>query len=152
MDFTAGYGLDRGAHRIDLDIGGTYVLEYSRKLTPVASREQLADLVGFPANLRLNAAARWTRGDWSGRLGVNYVDDYRSLKGVKIDAWTTVDAQLRWSPSGWRLLEGVDLALSAQNLFDEAPPFYDNPQGFGFDPANANILGRVVSLQLTKRW
>lgn len=152
VDFTAGYGLDLGAHRIDLDIGGTYVLEYSRKLTPVASREQLADLVGFPANLRLNAAARWTRGDWSGRLGVNYVDDYRSLKGVKIDAWTTVDAQLRWSPSGWRLLEGVDLALSAQNLFDEAPPFYDNPQGFGFDPANANILGRVVSLQLTKRW
>jgi len=63
-----------------------------------------------------------------------------------------VDAQVRWSPSGRFGLDGVDIALSVQNLLDEDPPFHNNPQGFGFDPANATILGRVVSLQLTKRW
>lgn len=152
LDFTAGYGFDLGRRRIELDASGTYVLEYSRKLTPVAPREELADVVGFPADLRLKAAARWSLDDWSARLGVNHVDDYRSLQGEKIAAWTTVDAQVRWSPSGLAGLNGVDLSLSAQNLFDEDPPFYDNPQGFGFDPANATVVGRVVSLQLTKRW
>lgn len=152
VDLSAGYSVDLGRHRIDLEASGTYVLEYSRKLTPVAPREALVDVVGFPADLRLKAAARWSVDDWSARLGVNYVDDYRSLKGAKIAPWTTVDAQLRWSPSGFAGFEGVDLSLSAQNLLDEDPPFYDNPQGFGFDPANATVLGRVVSLQLTKRW
>jgi iron complex outermembrane receptor protein len=152
VDFNAGYGFDLGRHRIDLDASGSYVLEYSRKLTPVAPREQLVDLVGYPADLRLQAAARWSFEDWGGRIGVNYVDDYRTLTTARIASWTTVDAQLRWSPSGRFGLDGVDIALSAQNLLDEDPPFYNNPQGFGFDPANATVLGRVVSLQLTKRW
>lgn len=152
IDFNAGYGFDLGRHRIDLDTSGSYVLEYSRKLTPVAPREQLADLVGYPADLRLQAAARWRFEDWAGRIGVNYVDDYRTLANVRVASWTTIDAQLRWSPSGRFGLDGVDIALSAQNLSDEDPPFYNNPQGFGFDPANAMVLGRVVSLQLTKRW
>lgn len=152
LDLSAGYGFDLGRHRIDLDANGTWLFEYSRKLTPVAPREQLVDVVGFPADLRLKAAARWGFQDWSARLGANYVDDYLSLKGKTIAAWTTVDAQVRWSPTGLAGLEDLDLSLTAQNLFDEDPPFYDNPQGFGFDPANSNVLGRVVSLQLTKRW
>ena len=152
VDFNAGYGFDLGRHRVDVDAGGSYVLEYSRKLTPVAPREQLVDLVGYPADLRLQAAARWSFENWGGRIGLNYVDDYRSLTNVKVASWTTVDAQVRWSPSGRFGLDGVDIALSVQNLLDEDPPFHNNPQGFGFDPANATILGRVVSLQLTKRW
>ncbi|AQR63146.1 hypothetical protein BZG35_16945 [Brevundimonas sp. LM2] len=152
VDFTASYGIDLGSHRVDFDAGGSYVLEYSRRLTPVAPREQLVDLVGFPSDLRLQAAARWSFADWSGRLGLNYVDDYRTLTSAEVASWTTVDAQLRWSPSGRFGLDGVDVALSAQNVFDEDPPFYNNPQGIGFDPANATVLGRVVSLQFTKRW
>ncbi|WP_312404633.1 TonB-dependent receptor [Brevundimonas sp.] len=152
IDFNAGYGFTFGDHRFDLDANGTYVLEYSRLLTPVAPREQLVDLVGFPADLRLKVAANWSFADWSGRIGTTYIDDYDTPRGGSVESWTTVDAQLRWSPSGTTALEGLEVALSAQNLFDEAPPFYDNPQGFGFDPANATVLGRVVSLQLIKRW
>jgi iron complex outermembrane recepter protein len=42
--------------------------------------------------------------------------------------------------------------MSADNLLDETPPFYDGPTGYGFDPGQASLLGRVVSLQLTRRW
>ena len=60
---------------------------------------------------------------------------------------------MRWRPaSNHRLTESLDLALSVRNLFDAEPPFYDAPQGIGYDPANADPLGRVISLQLTKRW
>jgi iron complex outermembrane receptor protein len=42
--------------------------------------------------------------------------------------------------------------LSVQNLLASDPPFYDTPQGVGYDTANADPLGRFVSLQLNKRW
>ena len=37
-------------------------------------------------------------------------------------------------------------------VFDRAPPFYDNSVGVGYDGANADVIGRYVSLQLTRRW
>ena len=42
--------------------------------------------------------------------------------------------------------------LSVRNLLDADPPFYDVSTGFGYDPAQADIFGRVVALQLIKRW
>ncbi len=39
-----------------------------------------------------------------------------------------------------------------QNLFDSDPPFYDSPLAIGYDPANADPLGRLISIQLTKVW
>jgi hypothetical protein len=46
------------------------------------------------------------------------------------------------------------LALSAQNIFDEDPPpaAVISPFDVGFDPANANPMGRLVSVELTKFW
>jgi len=36
---------------------------------------------------------------------------------------------------------------------DRKPPFVANPLfGINFDGANANALGRFISLQLSKRW
>ena len=53
---------------------------------------------------------------------------------------------------GQGLLAGTGLTLTVQNLFDRAPPFYDAPEGVAYDAANANVMGRFVSLQLTKAW
>lgn len=152
LDVSAGYAREIGAHRIDLDLAATYLLEYSRMQTPAASREQLVDVVGFPTDLKIRASALWTVSDWSARLAANYVDNYRSPKGTDISPWLTLDGQIRWSPARMIGLDGVEALLNVQNLLDEDPPFYDNPQGLGFDPANTTLLGRVVSLQLIKRW
>ncbi len=152
LDISTGYVREIGSHRFDLDLAATYLLEYSRLQTPAASREELADLVGFPTDLKIRASAIWFVGDWSTRLGGNYVDNYRTARGTDIGSWLTLDGQLRWTPERIFGQGGVEAAFNVQNLFDEAPPFYDNPQGLGFDPANATLLGRVVSLQLIKRW
>jgi outer membrane receptor protein involved in Fe transport len=86
-------------------------------------------------------------------LAANHVDAYRSPAGAKIDAWNTVDASLLWAPNvAEGPFSGLSLTLSVQNLFDRDPPFYDNPLGVGYDPANADPLGRVVAVQLAKRW
>ena len=54
-------------------------------------------------------------------------------------------------------LSNTTIAFGAINVLDEDPPpmrvrpttgVYD----LGFDPANATALGRVLTLDLTKRW
>jgi outer membrane receptor protein involved in Fe transport len=84
--------------------------------------------------------------------GLNYVDDYKTTLGASVDSWTTIDAQVAWRAQGAGWSKGLAAAFSVQNLFAADPPFYDDPQGVGYDTANADPLGRFVSLQLTKRW
>jgi len=107
--------------------------------------------LGYPADLRARTGLTWSRGEWQVGGAWNFVDSYRDSVGSRIDAWNTADASIAWSPTG-RRLGGLRLQLTAQNLFDQDPPFYDSPSGYGFDAGQANPLGRVVSLQLIRRW
>mgnify|MGYP006187955661 CR=1 FL=1 len=152
VDLSAGRTFEVGANRIDLDATASWLLEYSRKLTPQATQEKLLDVAGYPVDLRLRTSATLTRGAWSGRLGLNYVDDYRDPLGPKIDSWFTADANLQWAPESLFGREGFQLALNVRNLFDEDPPFYTGATGDGYDAGQADPLGRVISLQLTQRW
>lgn len=152
FDLGANFDFALGDNAFGLSVSASYLLDYSRRVTPVATREDVLGLVGFPVDLRTQAAATWTRGDWSTRIGVNHASDYRDVAGRTIDAFTTADLQVRWAGVGRGLAEGIEVALTVQNLFDADPPFYDSPQGFGFDPGQAGPLGRVAALQLIKRW
>lgn len=101
--------------------------------------------------LRARAGVSWSRGDIGAALHWSYVDAYEDRVGTGIDAWNTLDASAVWTPSQERF-DGLRVTLSIQNLLDEEPPFYDAPSGFGFDPGQASLLGRLVALQLTQRW
>ncbi|HQT54998.1 MAG TPA: TonB-dependent receptor [Phenylobacterium sp.] len=153
LDLNAGFSFDRGADHFDLATNASYLLAYARQLTPTSASRDLQGVAGNPARLRARASGGWSHGPYGATLSVNYLSDAKAANGVAIDSWTTADLQLRWSPNtSSGPLAGLMLSASIQNLFDNDPPFYDAPQGIGYDPANANALGRVVSLQLTKRW
>lgn len=152
IDLTARYGLPLGGGKLDLTSNVSYLLDYERKVTPNSSWLSLLDQARQPVDLRAKLGATWTREAWSLTGGLNYVDDYKTAQGTRIDSWTTIDAQLSWRAQGSGWSKGLSAALSVQNLFDTDPPFYDDPQGVGYDSANADPLGRFVSFQLTKRW
>ncbi len=153
VDLTARWGVDLGADRIDLSANATYLIDYRRQVTPTAPAVELAGTPGRPAKRRAQAQAGWTHGDLGASLALNYLDGAKAATGPSIASWTTADLQLRWRPAATSgLQQGLELALSVRNLFDTDPPFYDAPQGVGFDPANADPLGRFASVQLTKRW
>ncbi|HQR88191.1 MAG TPA: TonB-dependent receptor, partial [Caulobacter sp.] len=113
----------------------------------------LAGMTEYPADLRGRVSAAWTHGSLTTTASLNHVGDLHAASGQRLKAMTTADLQLQYAPrvqSGpWH---GVALALSAQNLFDQDPPFYDNRVGVAYDPANYDPFGRVVALQLTKAW
>lgn len=151
LDGSISYGFNIGDHAFTLEGSASYLIDYDQALTPAADTRSLLNTVNAPVDLRGTIAGIWTRGDWLARFALNHVADYEDAVGRTIDAWNTFDTNLHWTPSqGWA--EGLRLSLNLLNVFDEDPPFYDAPSGIGFDPGQANALGRTVSFQLTKRW
>lgn len=149
LDLSARRALSLDAGQLLLETSGSWMLDYETRPTPVAPVRQVAGLIGYPVRLRARTGARWV-GE-AVDLGVhwNHVSDYRDRNGRRIDAWNTADLQLGWSP---RAGSGTRLTLTVQNLFDADPPFHDAATGFGFDPGQASLLGRVAALQLIRRW
>lgn len=129
----------------------SWLARYDRKLTPASAKTDLSGQAGYPADLRARVSATWTHGPVSMTSAVNHVGDLKSETGRRIAPWTTVDLQGRWQGKVLAA-QGLSLTLNVQNLFDKDPPFYDNPLAIGYDPANADPLGRMVSLQLSKTW
>lgn len=147
LDFAAVYPVTFGEHEVAFDISGSWLLAYDQQTTPAAPSRSVRGLIGYPSELRSRAGVTWTRGQISGGLSWSHVAAYEDRAGTRIDAWNTADLQLGWDPG-----RGLRALLNVQNLFDADPPFYDAPAGVGFDPGGADALGRVVSLQLIKRW
>lgn len=140
-----------GVEGLALDGSASYVLEYETRSTPTAPVREVSGLIGYPVQLRSRVGVTWSRGDVGLGLHWNHVDAYEDRASVGIDAWNTADAQISWTPTAGAFV-GARLSVTVQNLFDADPPFYDSPSGFGFDPGQANLLGRVVALQLSRRW
>ncbi|MNE48782.1 TonB dependent receptor [compost metagenome] len=134
-----------------IDASVSWLLDYDIQMTPTAVVRSQLDQVGYPTALRLRAGGTWTRDDLAASLHWSHVSDYADSAGTNIDAWNTADLMFTWRPST-RTLEGLSLSLGVQNLFDADPPFHNGFTGYGFDAGQANQLGRVVSLQLIRRW
>ncbi|WP_240633775.1 TonB-dependent receptor [Caulobacter flavus] len=151
MDATIAYGTTVRGDPLDLNGSLTWLQHYKRKLTPTSTEVELAGQAGYPADLRLRVSATWTHGAAAVTVGLNHVGDTYADTGRRIHPWTTADLQARLRGRIFGV-DGLSVALTVQNLFDQDPPFYDNPAGYGYDPANADPIGRIVSFQLTKAW
>jgi len=137
-----------------LGIVGTHMFDYERAASDTSPTFELIDTVNNPLATRLRGSVSWQRGGWSANTSVNYANSYEddvSSPARGIDSWTTVDLQFgyRTQPrTGWS--SGLSFLLSAINLFDEEPPFYNSREGY--DNVNASLRGRVISAQVTKSW
>jgi outer membrane receptor protein involved in Fe transport len=153
LDLFGGYDTTVRGDPLALSGSLSWLMHYRRKVTPTARASELSGHAGYPADLRARVSATWTHGVAATTVGVNHLGDSTDEIGRRIKPWTTVDLQLRLKPDAkalaWR---GLTLALNVQNLLDTDPPFYDSPLSIAYDAANADPIGRQVSIQLTKAW
>lgn len=140
-------------------INGTYYLDFDRTATATSPTFSQLNQPGRTIDLRLRGNIGWSRDAWNVNAFVNYVDSYEDTLAAtptKIDSWTTIDVTARFDASSIgesRFFRGVKVTLGINNLFDEDPPeMLSNNFGLGYDPTNANALGRFVSLRLSKAW
>ncbi|WP_255602652.1 TonB-dependent receptor plug domain-containing protein [Glacieibacterium megasporae] len=153
IDWTVAYTVSSGRSQFDLAATGTNLFDYREQLTPTAPGLNNVNLAGKPLALRGRLSSDWTRGDVGAGIGVNFANAYHDLGGRTVAAWATFDLQLRYAPQRVTgALHGIAVALNVQNVTDQSPPFVNTAAGVGYDAANADALGRFVSLQITKKW
>ncbi|MGH8177870.1 MAG: TonB-dependent receptor domain-containing protein [Steroidobacter sp.] len=160
VDVTFEMPFDVGRDKLSMWLNSTYLLEFEKKPAPRAEGRDVLNTLNQPIDLRLRGGVNWRRGGLTTALIANYQDSYKDVDAASsaISSWTTFDAHVRWQFDAGvaSFADGLVLALSAQNLFDEDPPFVET-QGSpiahaGFDAVNATPLGRFVALELTKSW
>src|SRR5579859_3707717 len=152
IDLSAGYGFDLGGDRIALGANSSYTLEYDQQVTPTSRPIDEVGIVNFPVRFNARATADWTRDRLSAGVALNYASAYRDSLGVQISAQPTLDVQLRLAPAAAGMLKGTAVSLNIRNVLDRAPPFYNNPFGYAYDPSVGDPIGRFVSLQLLRAW
>lgn len=153
LDLSGSYQTRLAGAPLSLQGNLSWLMNYDRKVTPTSRAVALAGVAGYPADLRARISATWTRGSLAYTAALNHVGDSHDEAGHRLKSWTTGDLQVRWEPTNaggpWR---NLSLSLTVQNLLDTDPPFYDSPLAVGYDPANADPIGRLVAVQLSKRW
>ena len=119
---------------------------------------QLAGILFNPPHLRGRGELSWSGKALTVTAALNYIGpvrDTRSSPEVRIAGMAPFDLTLRYRTArGRRLLDGLDIIASAQNLFNAKPApiatplFLDTP----YDSTNYSPFGRVLSLTVSKTW
>lgn len=152
-DVSGEYVFELGGDTLTLFANASLLFEYRRQTGPGVAAINALDTMFNPIDLRGRFGLSYAAPDWSAALTGNYADSYQdtiSSPHRDIDSLTTWDLRLarQWGDRD----EGLLLAFNVQNLFDEDPPFANNPIGYGFDAQNASPLGRFASIELRRTW
>jgi hypothetical protein len=164
VDLNTQYNFSIGNGTVFLGLNGTYILNQETRVTDSSPDIETVDTIYNPPDWRARALIGWEWQGFSTNLFVNHTDAYIDNRQLtvrpEVDAWTTVDVRFAYDFSasyGSGLLSGFSVALSGQNVLDEDPPstlIVGGAQSFdtGYDAANANPLGRFISLEFIKPW
>lgn len=162
VDVNITYEIADGANTWGFSFNTAYIIDADKQLLETLTPFSILNTTYNPVDLKIRGGISWGRGAVATNLFVNYIDAYednrlagfQSAEPRKVSSWTTVDASVSYTPSSASfLLEGTRIALNVSNLLDRDPPFLLQPRtAVNFDPANANPLGRFISLSLRKKF
>jgi outer membrane receptor protein involved in Fe transport len=158
VDLQLRYGLQSPLGKFNLSLNGSYLANNKVALLRTLPSLDLVDAVGNPAALRVRGGLAWNHNRWAVSTFANFTNSYsesQSSPALSVDSWTTLDLNASYETRSngaefWR--DGLHIALSVQNALDQEPPFVNRNFGIGFDPANASIFGRYVTIQVAKKW
>ncbi len=154
IDLNAAYNFETAFGDIQLFANASLMLQYTQQGNQASAPIDALDKMFNPVDLRARAGVAWSNEDWGASLSAVYVDDYRdtiSTPNRRVESWLTWDTRFTYdmrSEAG----HGAQIALSVQNLFDEDPPFANNPIGYGFDSQAASPIGRFVAIEVRQTW
>ena len=173
FDLTANYQFSSSIGSWQL--GAVAAIIRNWKVAPIAG-SALSDEVnhfGYPVRFQGRARLGWDKRIDTGRVFantfVNYTNGYSMVAGqlpvgvpasyADIASYTTVDLTFgidTGAQDSW-LMRGVSLTFSVQNLLDRNPPLVVNQAGLAgsairFDPTYASPLGRMLQIQIGKKF
>ncbi len=150
LDFDVGYARSTSAGDFNVGASGTWLWGFDQQINGsdvVTSRLR----TGYAINFKARGRVAYANGPVDGAIFVNYINNYRNVvDNSRVKANTTVDLHLGLKLPLGSIVEDPQITVDVTNLFDKDPPFfYDaSTSAYGFDPANASALGRIVSVGL----
>jgi iron complex outermembrane receptor protein len=158
LDIIARHERSTGLGRLSFGLNGTYILDFSEAKSGSLPLQNLVNTPNYPINLRLRSSVRLDHGGFSFSGYVNYANSYTDTASTPrrhISSWTTVDLHTSYNieQSAFSGLDGTTFSLGVENLLDEYSPFLNNSiVGLGYDQENGDLLGRMVSFNVRKKW
>ncbi|MBL8643912.1 MAG: TonB-dependent receptor [Rhodospirillaceae bacterium] len=179
FDFGFNYAFETAdSGDFDVFFNGTLLTKYKVQGVPGGPFDNKLgryESTGNPVKFKSKQGIGWSGEVLSALANVNYTSGYKCYAGcfvpdatgapvanttpIDIGSWTTLDLQFsadlsKVSP----ILNDAELSFSVLNVFDKDPPFIDTgriatgnaPEPY--DTANHTIIGRSLSLTLTKKW
>lgn len=155
IDVIASWSADVGRDRWGVDLNASYLIDFAEAQAAGTPLIELVSVARYPIDFRARLGASWSRGSLSAQIQSNYLDNSRDVTSTprrRVGSWLTWDAHVQYALPDSSFGGGVVAALHVQNAFDRDPPFFNNPEGVGYDRSNADLLGRTVSAQVSKSW
>jgi len=143
---------------LSANVQATYVLHFEETQAPGGAFVSYRNTPHNPTALRLRSVFRWENPWFSVSPAMNLQSSYTdtiSIPNRPVGAWTTWDLVVAYKASRLDdLIHGnTTISLRGLNIFNKQPPFLNNNVSFvGFDPENADLLGRRVSLRFEHEW
>jgi len=139
---------------------GATAIRLDQQFIVSAPLAKLSGTIFNVPNLKARAGLSWERGGLSLTGFVNYVSgewDTGVTPARRVGSWTTADVTASYTEQrADNALSGIRVAVAVTNLFDRQPPHAESPtaqfQGIDYDSTNASIMGRFVSVSVTKDW
>lgn len=173
VDFDALYKFSTPAGQFSADLAGSIKIKEMQQFGSGGQWFSILNTSGFnttfPSNeigMRLDLG--WRDLGWSADFITNYEGSYLNWNGNApyglvrdsafspvgggqgIPAYYTFDLHLGYKVSDSGALANTQVELVGTNITNKAPPFYNT--ALGYDSFNANPIGRVVTLDITKKW
>jgi iron complex outermembrane recepter protein len=131
-------------------------LDLMQQNSPAAASETLSGLAFYPPKFRTQAGLTLNWSTWALTGLVNYMgreSDTQVIPSEAVGSWTTVDTSLRYTPPLKGFWGGINLNLSVLNVLNKDPPHVSSiVPGVTYDSSNANPIGRLITLQVSKQW
>jgi iron complex outermembrane recepter protein len=160
VDLKIDYSRRTSLGQIGFGLDGGYVLEFKEAVSSTAPMDDILNSVGNPLTFRARGTAEWHQREWGEQgfgvgMTLEHFNGYSSaLNGAsyrRVGSLSTVDLLLSYrTAAGMGAFDSMEIGLNAANVFNESPPFVDTETGY--DTANADPYGRVVSFSVQKSW
>lgn len=142
-----------------LGLNATHFFTHERVSSAGAAAVKTMNRPLQPVDFRARASVNWSPNtSLSINIYLNYIDNYSDeLNNNDVESWTTTDLNISYQTHGDLRAIGLNdttFSLNVRNLFANNPPFVDLGALTlsGYDPANAEALGRIISINIKKLW
>ena len=159
LDLNLQYHLTGPLGELAAVLDATRLFSFDQAINEEEPSRDLANSIGNPIALKARATLRWTqrsdtRPGWGVALTENFVGRYTdnlTSPTRPVASFDTTDCELRYrfagSANAW---DGPDLSLAASNITNRNPPFANNQ--WGYDLANTQAIGRIVTISIRYDW